>query len=395
MENYYENTKVENERILNNLILNASCSEVSDTLKLYDIAKPAASNIKKIKERSKADLEKTAEYLQLECSNQNKGKLALMILDRVATLLLEPCKLCNHYYSVSLNETPLLTCYFCKQGCHDQCYKTRYPEGFDFDACALFFICLSCEQVELSSRDSSTKHSKKSLTDEKVSDITVETNSDNTPKTPTATTTGDNGDKDTAVIPVCRFYKKGYCKFGHSGKSGGVCKYRHPKVCKKYTNYGRFSPNGCQNADCKKWHPRICYTGVNTGVCVKKNCPYFHGSQVRRDMNHGTANTNRHGVDNAEAQSIHDDNENDKQLSSESSNVFLDVVASLRREMQLWKSQIIEATKASQNPCYMPPTQGQHLLGMNSRNAYLSSPYQGTQNMFVQEPLQLPANQFQ
>ena len=39
MENYYERTKDENQRILNDLIIGASEAEVVDTLKLYDIEK--------------------------------------------------------------------------------------------------------------------------------------------------------------------------------------------------------------------------------------------------------------------------------------------------------------------------------------------------------------------
>ena len=122
MENYYENTKIENQHILNDLILNAPNAEAADTLKCYDIANTADANLKKInQERNKSNLESTANYLKIDYNNVKKSKLAFMIIEKVVTLLLEPCRLCKQYYSVKLNDEPLFKCYFCGQGCHGKC----------------------------------------------------------------------------------------------------------------------------------------------------------------------------------------------------------------------------------------------------------------------------------
>ena len=147
--------------------------------------------------------------------------------------------------------------------------------------------------------------------------------------------------------PICRFYKKGKCKYGISGKSGGECSYRHPKICKKYTNYGKFSDQGCNSSSCDKWHPRICYTGVNTGKCLKKDCRYYHGSFIKRgplinaEVDYAPrSNTNRSNDDctqNTPDLGINDTNSIQKS--------FLEVVQILRQDMERWKGQIIETVQ--------------------------------------------------
>ena len=126
MENYYENTKVRNQQILDELIINAPVIEAANVLKWYDISKTANVNLKKIlQESSKPNLETTAKYLKIDHDNVKKPELAHMIIERVATLFLEPCRLCNNYYCIGLDDKPILKCYFCGQGCHNKCYKTQ------------------------------------------------------------------------------------------------------------------------------------------------------------------------------------------------------------------------------------------------------------------------------
>ena len=65
-------------------------------------------------------------------------------MNKLAALLLEPCRLCNHYYNVGRCETPLLTCFFCGQGCHNNCYK-EVVDHEQSTTPGVFYACISCE----------------------------------------------------------------------------------------------------------------------------------------------------------------------------------------------------------------------------------------------------------
>ena len=256
------------------------------------LKKTVEDNAKKINHaRDRPQLESTAKYLNMKLdfsSIKKKQDIVSLIIERLATLFLEPCRICKKDYAVAIDDDPLLSCYFCGQGCHDDCYSEAYKEK----VMGLFFICLSCEVEELKKKKLSNKKSKV------VQDVVTQTHPSVNQSAATdvehdtvAEALSDasiprevqNHKNSVSKKPICRFYKKGICKYGLSGKTGGECKYQHPKLCKKYSNFGKFSASGCKDASCDKWHPRICYTGVNTGVCSRRNCPFFHGNLIKRD----------------------------------------------------------------------------------------------------------------
>ena len=79
---------------------------------------------------------------------------------------------------------------------------------------------------------------------------------------------------------VCRFYKRGHCKFGKSGKNKeGKCPYEHPATCKLFDMKGwhRF---GCKNRRCRQLHRDCCRTWMDRGVCSRKEegteCRFYH-----------------------------------------------------------------------------------------------------------------------
>ena len=37
---------------------------------------------------------------------------------------------------------------------------------------------------------------------------------------------------------ICHFYVKGNCRYGLSGKKGGICSFLHPKPCNKLIKHG-------------------------------------------------------------------------------------------------------------------------------------------------------------
>ena len=130
-----------------------------------------------------------------------------------------------------------------------------------------------------------------------------------------------------------------------------MCKFKHPKVCKKYANYGKFSDKGCSSQSrCDKWHPKICYTGVNTGKCLRLDCPFYHGNGILRDVASQPTNLSKNGnnhrqvTDDKVAHSS-DNRPNNNDSETQNQNIFLDMVQELRRDIDIWRKQIIESVQ--------------------------------------------------
>ena len=61
---------------------------------------------------------------------------------------------------------------------------------------------------------------------------------------------------------LCKFYKKGTCKFGRTG-----CPYEHPKICRKLLVPGNKGPCGCQmGTKCQYFHPRMCSSSITNNL---------------------------------------------------------------------------------------------------------------------------------
>lgn len=79
---------------------------------------------------------------------------------------------------------------------------------------------------------------------------------------------------------VCRFYKKGTCKFGLKGNK---CPFEHPKPCQKLIKYGNKSPQGCNaGTKCQNFHPRMCGSSIKNGTCYNKSCNFVHVKGTKR-----------------------------------------------------------------------------------------------------------------
>ena len=75
---------------------------------------------------------------------------------------------------------------------------------------------------------------------------------------------------------MCSYFKQGTCRYGASGRSGGVCKFIHRKVCTPYRLYGE-SRKGCKKKEeCEFWHPPLCYKSVNDRECLNERCRFWH-----------------------------------------------------------------------------------------------------------------------
>ena len=76
---------------------------------------------------------------------------------------------------------------------------------------------------------------------------------------------------------MCSFFKKGICRYGVSGTSGGTCPFIHRKVCRAYQLYGSSKRKGCKkDGNCEYWHPLLCYKSINTRECLDDKCRFWH-----------------------------------------------------------------------------------------------------------------------
>ena len=80
---------------------------------------------------------------------------------------------------------------------------------------------------------------------------------------------------------VCKYYRRGQCKFGFSGlkknKDGETCGWSHPKVCEKLFRYGFHPVKGCKGkeAGCEDFHPKVCGNSFK-GKCEDECQSGFH-----------------------------------------------------------------------------------------------------------------------
>ena len=87
-------------------------------------------------------------------------------------------------------------------------------------------------------------------------------------------------EKPEVQVPVCIKFKYGNCPHGMSGSKiykGVTCKFTHPKVCRRFINYGPFGSNGCHlGRNCEFFHPQICRHSFRDLCCLDKNCQRWH-----------------------------------------------------------------------------------------------------------------------
>ena len=87
--------------------------------------------------------------------------------------------------------------------------------------------------------------------------------------------------------PICRYYRLGICYGGESGvENGFVCKFKHPKLCKNFCEYGHDHKLGCaKSRKCNYYHPKICHEAWHLGKCFDTNCSLRHLKSTNRKIN--------------------------------------------------------------------------------------------------------------
>ena len=85
---------------------------------------------------------------------------------------------------------------------------------------------------------------------------------------------------------VCKSFKfGGKCPHGMNGtkkyNQWEKCNRSHPKVCNRLLTHGSRGSMGCDLKECEKYHPKMCYSSMNTKICTKDKCTYWHCKGTR------------------------------------------------------------------------------------------------------------------
>ena len=97
--------------------------------------------------------------------------------------------------------------------------------------------------------------------------------------------------KSLAKTKICSFYQKGNCRFGLSGKKGGICKFAHPKACAKLLKHGTHPTLGCNKGKyCEKYHPKMCFDSIKTKKCGDSSCKFVHVKGTNKTPNNPLTN---------------------------------------------------------------------------------------------------------
>ena len=80
---------------------------------------------------------------------------------------------------------------------------------------------------------------------------------------------------------ICCDYLLKKCRFGKSGKVGGTCPHKHPRLCYRFLKFGNGN-NGCtRGKDCSFHHPRICWQYSRGRDCPRENCTFYHARRQK------------------------------------------------------------------------------------------------------------------
>ena len=101
----------------------------------------------------------------------------------------------------------------------------------------------------------------------------------------------NRGNPRAAAGDVCPLYLQKKCPKGKSGKIGGHCPLKHPKICFRFINFGTKRDGCSKGPSCKYYHPRVCYQFDKKGKCNRTGCTFYHAKK-RLQKSQGPARVN-------------------------------------------------------------------------------------------------------
>ena len=316
MNNYCELNNSKNKFILDNLILNAPTDDIKHLIQGYEIGRSGREIHRHIYKMKKYVLTITANYLGVKSVSNNKTLLTRAIINEIENFMMQKCGQCKSYYNVEKGSQPLLSCYICGQGCHNQCYAEvlKLLEGL----AGIRYICGTCEAIESNKYDIEENRTEENKIEETIHveieenidvcgtcegiesnkyDIEENRTEENTIEETTDVEIEENIDelnmnmqenerldskelrsprkdinKKNVIPKICQRYNYGICP------NYGTCQYEHPRRCRNLLDHGRCSYGN----KCKFHHPKMCYRSVSERMCLNLNCRFFHIKGTKR-----------------------------------------------------------------------------------------------------------------
>jgi len=153
--------------------------------------------------------------------------------------------------------------------------------------------------------------------------------------------TGDRQNSQTPTNQMCKFYKKGKCRYGKE------CRNDHPKFCKKFIKHGsqKFTPQGCDKK-CGKPHPDACRDSLRTKECNRENLRFYHikGTNARTPRDPAKENSVAKGAkETKEATQAKEEKKEEKTEPGMKSQVFLEMEKSMMQKMEKMLNQHMES----------------------------------------------------
>ena len=301
---------------------------------------------------------------------------------RLQNLLPDVCEFCDNLYSVSKDEHSLLSCAKCGQGAHTSCLLEKL--GFTaadnlsaddvsalinpYSLTGLSYFCKLCKEDYIPSSEVGRKVASKKKRDTVIKPPAVskvnsavnepllqvsqgDLNNERSPENHNSQNENHTPQDGVSKDVICNFYAKGTCKYGISGKG---CKFSHPRICKKYLNYGNRHEKGCKDKQCKFFHPKLCPLSFSKNGCDRSCTMVYHAKLVSKTKSFKSKQRPKKNITND------DSCPQQENQSSVLSNDFLEVLQSFKTEMlqQMELKMALLISQTSQTPLVCPEGMG-------------------------------------
>ena len=329
-------------------------------MRAYDTSKPTKEIRKALNYFKKDQLSETLEFLSRKkvLDKLKKPEVLDALIMKVKNYFPDICSICDSKYTYNINDEPFLACSSCGQEVHKKCYFELFKSmnllddnelirKLIFDIPGFHYLCPTCESQIVSNQDKEvdTGDSAKPNND-KISDSLTNidrTSDDNKSidisKHKEVTKEDLEKDKhdrtmyrkdydDLTAKKLCKFYKRGNCKFGRKGLH---CPFDHPKACRKLLQHGNKGANGCKDGNkCINFHPKMCPDSIKNRTCFDLQCNLVHvkGTQRKRIINQNNLNNEQFFETNeTKLQKAVNKNQNNENLN------FLEIIQNFKKEI--------------------------------------------------------------
>ena len=302
MGDYHADCDARNKLILLDVAKDAPNEDIKRVVQMFDVDKDPGEIYKAINANLKPLLTETADYLKIDTTGLLKEVLVQRIISKLNSILLEYCRKCSNYFTVGLEEKPIVTC-ACGQPCHNTCYSDIKDIINNFPG--IVYQCSQCnsqpEPATTTTKSSTIKipeaedSSKiESLLDTLKKSSKIESHVDTSKESTVQLRVVESFNLDllqslypqSSSYRICEHYKRQNCPHGRDGKTeieGEPCKYLHPKKCFAWCRAGKHDRHGCtKDKDCPFYHPIICRNSMRYRRCTKSDCTFAHLKFTKR-----------------------------------------------------------------------------------------------------------------